>query len=207
MAALMYRARVPPAAFRVVLAEALTQTHEYKVVRAARGWRQFVSWCGYAEFPIPDYLPEEVTIFRGVNGPTRIDAIYIAKLGVSWTLDRELAAWFAWRFCAAKKHLPIVAATKVPRTSILFFDDGRGEKEVIPEDQPVTTPVVFWEDQSEIRAAYERVRERMDRDRRQMFARSRQDREGAGERDVRAVRKQLISILQRRAGKGTAEGG
>jgi len=201
----MYRARVPPAAFRVVLAEALTQTNEYDVLRASRGWRQFVRWCRYAEFPIPDYLPEEVTIFRGVSGPTRTEAICIAKLGVSWTLDRELAAWFAWRFAPDCKHLPIVASTVIPRASILFFDDGRSEKEVIPEDRPVTTPVVVWEDTGEIRAAYERVLERMDRNRRQMFEREGQLRQGERDPDVGRVRKQLISLLRRYAGKGTAE--
>jgi hypothetical protein len=119
--------------------------------------------------------------------------------------ETELAAWFAWRFVPYRKHLPIVASTKIPRTSILFFDDGRGEKEVIPQDRPVRTPVVFWEDQGEIRAAYERVRDCMDRNRRQMFERGAQVREGEREPEVGRVRKQLISLLRRYADKGTVE--
>ena len=72
MVRLLYRARVTPAAFRVALEFAWTQTHHYTdVLRAARTWPQFVRWCRYAAFPLPADVPDPVTIYRGGSEPDR----------------------------------------------------------------------------------------------------------------------------------------
>lgn len=65
-------------------------------------------------------LPEMVTIYRGVS-----DVKY--KMGISWTLVKEKAEWFANRFTADG----FVYKIDIPNKHILaYFEDG-GEEEII----------------------------------------------------------------------------
>lgn len=125
----LYRARVPPEAFRVALEDAWTQTHHYNgVLREARSWAQFVRWCRYAAFELPDDIPDPVTIYRGIPDVEAWDAAH----GVSWTLDRERAEWFANRW----ETDPVVVACTVPKASLIFYSNAREEQEVIPDILP-----------------------------------------------------------------------
>ncbi len=65
-------------------------------------------------------LPEKVTVYRGVNGKG-------SKDGISWTLDKEKAKWFANRWGNNGKIYQLT----VSKDDILAFFDGRSEKEVI----------------------------------------------------------------------------
>lgn len=61
-----------------------------------------------------------VTIYRGVGSEKYRD-------GISWTLDREKAEWFATRFTEDG----VVYSAKVKSNDILYYISDRGEKEVI----------------------------------------------------------------------------
>lgn len=61
-----------------------------------------------------------VTIYRGVGSEKYRD-------GISWTLDREKAEWFATRFT----DNGIVYSAKVKSKDILYYISERGEEEII----------------------------------------------------------------------------
>lgn len=67
-------------------------------------------------------LPETLTIHRGYTLPHR-------KLGMSWTLERERAEWFARRF-QRDEAAQVVTAT-VKKADVLAHFTGRGEAEIV----------------------------------------------------------------------------
>jgi hypothetical protein len=74
----------------------------------------------------PADLPDVVRIWRGTSG---VDADVAAR-GESWTLNRDVAAWFAMRRSGGSCS-PLLLVTDVPRTSLLHYDDQRHEAEVV----------------------------------------------------------------------------
>lgn len=81
-------------------------------------------------------LAETVTIYRGYQ--------YNASMrGMSWTVDRDRAIWFARRF--ARRAAPKLATVTVARSKILAYFDGRNESEVVvlPRDlkQVTSAPI------------------------------------------------------------------
>ena len=135
MVLLLYRARIAPSAFRIALKDAWTQSHKYgDVLRVARGRRQFIRWCRYADFPLPSDMPDPVTIYRGAQGENEDDAYLGALYRPSWTLSRERAEWFANRW--DHWDTGVVACATVPRNSIMFYSNAREEQEVIPDTLP-----------------------------------------------------------------------
>lgn len=64
-----------------------------------------------------DKLPDEFTIYRGGVDDT----------GLSWTLDREIAAWFAKRF----KEDHSVFEKRIQKKDALAYLSGRSEHEII----------------------------------------------------------------------------
>lgn len=69
-------------------------------------------------------LPETMTVYRGV-GHARF------KLGLSWTLDKERAEWFANRFAGANGRRAHVYAGEVAKKDVLAHFLGRNENEVV----------------------------------------------------------------------------
>ena len=69
-------------------------------------------------------LPEEVTIYRGCQKG-------LNENGLSWTLDKSKAEFFANRF--GKKG--IILERKIPKSDIVAVLMGRGESEVIWEEK------------------------------------------------------------------------
>lgn len=69
-----------------------------------------------------------VPVWRGFAGKGRD--------GMSWTLDRERAVWFAQRFAGARQGKAYVAAGTVEGRHIIAYFNVRGESEVVafPED-------------------------------------------------------------------------
>jgi hypothetical protein len=126
----MYDAKVPADALRTALSGAWDHDH-HEVLAAAATWRRFVAMFRRAAFPIPD-LPATVTIWRGGRGRSLVDV----AAGISWTLNRDVACWFA---CVhrplhrprAAGH-PIVVRMAVPRRVMIYWSNDRGEQEVIP---------------------------------------------------------------------------
>jgi hypothetical protein len=69
-------------------------------------------------------LPEEVTIYRGCQEG-------LNENGLSWTLDKSKAEFFANRF--GKKG--IILERKIPKSEIVALLTVRGETEIIWEDK------------------------------------------------------------------------
>jgi len=69
-------------------------------------------------------LETPVTVYRGATSR------YHAKNGLSWTLDKDRAIWFAKRF-SKLGHCRWLAEVKVDRAHISSMFFGRGESEVI----------------------------------------------------------------------------
>ena len=60
-----------PEAFCVALEAAWTQSRHYSdVLLEARSLNELVRWFRYAAFPLPEDLPDPVTIYRGVQDVT-----------------------------------------------------------------------------------------------------------------------------------------
>jgi len=76
------------------------------------------------EFNLLQSLPDEVTIYRGCQAG-------INENGLSWTLNKKKAEFFANRF--GKKG--IILERKIPKSNIIAFLNGRGEYEVIWEEK------------------------------------------------------------------------
>jgi hypothetical protein len=74
-------------------------------------------------------LPERIEVFRGAVEGVNED-------GLSWTLDRERAEWFAGRF-AAEGDVPLVLVGEVARADVAALLTGRGEDEIVVRDPGV----------------------------------------------------------------------
>lgn len=152
LAVAFWRYRVPIVAYRTLLSMAWDHDHEL-VINAAGNRRTLRAMFSYAAFPLPE-LPDVVRVWRGTSGITRAQA----ARGLSWTLERDVACWFAMRHVETSKRTPLVLACDVPRADILLYHDERGEKEVVTFRAP--TP---WIDDrpEEWRHAYEKHQARI----------------------------------------------
>jgi len=76
-----------------------------------------------AEFDFFKVLPDRITVYRGSGN--NVTAARAAR-GMSWTLDRGKAEWFAQRdgdgFCIK---------AEVPKRNVFAYFDGRNEQEVV----------------------------------------------------------------------------
>jgi hypothetical protein len=77
-------------------------------------------------------LPDLVTAYRGGTGPIRS-----LRLGMSWTLDLKVAAFFAYR---AQMRPRMVIRAMVPRSAILAYFDNRNERELVVNWRRVRAP-------------------------------------------------------------------
>ncbi len=94
-----------------------------------------------ANFPV-DHLPEEFTIWRGTRlKPGDFD------IGISWTRNRDIACWFAYRFRSVAAGDPLVLRRTVRRDDVLAHIEGRREDEIIvmPARYEVDSNVEDWE--------------------------------------------------------------
>lgn len=69
-------------------------------------------------------LPDKLTIYRGDKTANR------ARKGLSWTLDRSRAQWFAKRLCK-KGDTAFVAKGKIAKKDVIAYLTGRNESEII----------------------------------------------------------------------------
>lgn len=79
-----------------------------------------------------DKLPDTIEIHRGYKLKER-------KLGMSWTVNKPQAEWFARRLIREGERAYVVSGT-VPKDKVLAYFLGRGESEIVafPEDITVT---------------------------------------------------------------------
>jgi len=111
--------------YRSVLSAAWLHDHD-EVRRASGTRRRLRTMFAAAAFPSPHGLPETVQIWRGASR----DSV-LWRRGVSWTLDRSTACWFAMRYADIPNACPTVLTAMVPREALLFFSNEREEAEVV----------------------------------------------------------------------------
>jgi len=76
------------------------------------------------EFAIYSGLPDELTLFRGDVAETPSD--------FSWTLDADVAHWFARRTARLQQSsTPRVITGRASRADVIAYKDNRGEKEIL----------------------------------------------------------------------------
>lgn len=68
-----------------------------------------------------DNLPDIVSVYRGCQTQSGVD-------GFSWTLDKNIATWFANRFEPKTAYL---CEAQISKNNIIAYTDSRSEKEVI----------------------------------------------------------------------------
>ena len=141
-----FRARMPVPAFREMLTavwdhDHSSLTHFAKVVaHSSLPKKDLREMFEYAAYNL-SHLPETLTVYRGgmvwnlpSGRPTGLQS------GVAWTLNRDLAAWFAVFTSAAPEWVndgpwgrsaPLILKAEVPRSRILAHITTRNEDECI----------------------------------------------------------------------------
>ena len=129
IARICYEGGMPKEPFREVLGSIWDTNHKF-VMHAARTHERVRDMFKYAEFPIPDELPETIRVWRGVSGIPANKA----RQGFSWTTDRNVACWFAVRMDNAGK--PLVITAQVPKRDVLYYSSDRHEQELLLLNPP-----------------------------------------------------------------------
>lgn len=75
-------------------------------------------------------LPATIEVWRGVKYDSAVE-------GMSWTIDRDKAIWFANRWIRKDDTPKLVTAT-VEKDDVLAYFDGRGESEIVAQPHNVT---------------------------------------------------------------------
>jgi len=112
-------------------------------------WQNFREWLLLLQDPRPGRshvmtpterkalraLPELITVYRGCQQDLNDD-------GLSWTLDRSRAEWFAKRFRQQNgENAPCVLIGELKRADVFaYFKEGRGEEEIVV-DHPIKVNV------------------------------------------------------------------
>ena len=126
-----------------LLRPALTQvwSHDHAGLVAAVGSGQVRRLFAELAFDMA-HLPEAMTVYRGGLAPP--SAPHVLARGFSWTLDQDVAAFFAtrrWPLAnpaagGSGSPRPFVLATEITRGRVIHHDDGRQEAEVILRGRP-----------------------------------------------------------------------
>jgi hypothetical protein len=130
-----WRCKMPIPAYQRFLSAVWDHDHRFAIA-AAGNRRTLRAMFRYAAFPLPADIPEVVRVWRGTSYLSEKES---AK-GYSWTIDRDIACWFAMRF-ADRNNNPLVLAADVPKAEILLYHDERGEKEAV-----LFKPPAYWID-------------------------------------------------------------
>lgn len=125
VAVVLWKAKIPQPAFRAYFAAVWAHDHA-NVVGAAGTRRGLAALFRYAAFPLPDELPQRVRVWRGTSRMT----FARSRAGYSWTVDRDVACWFAMRFAEANGR-PLVLMAEVDRSDIALYHDERSEREAV----------------------------------------------------------------------------
>jgi hypothetical protein len=88
--------------------------------------------------------PDTIRVFRGVQAEDPAQARAAALSGYQWTLDPEIAEWFARRFLSAGSMsktgiLPWIIQTDVRKADIIAYLPERGEDEIVISPGDVMT--------------------------------------------------------------------
>lgn len=126
----MWRAEVPREAYREYFKGAWDHEHRW-VIEAAGSRAVLTKMFHYAEFELPNHLPDTVRVWRGTSHLNRKEA----QAGYSWTTDRDTACWFAMRGAGQGSRVMVLAAD-VPKHDIALYHDERNEREAVLLNPP-----------------------------------------------------------------------
>jgi hypothetical protein len=90
----------------------------------------------------------------------------VARAGYSWTLNRDMACWFAMRFSDLRQK-PLVLSAEVPRGEIALYGNERGEAEVVLMRAPAASvdgTSDEWQRRFDVVEAVRRVADRPQRE-------------------------------------------
>lgn len=135
---LLYQARISPASMRAALINAMLPDCFRGGFQKLAG-REFITILRYAEFPLPA-LPNVITIWRGTFSKATRPRV---KKGYFWTIDREVAVFFAKRFEFFGGR-PMLMRAEVCAEDIVFYSNERNEQEVIPTVSPPLGTKATW---------------------------------------------------------------
>jgi len=121
VAVAMWRAKVPSAAYSAFLQEVWLHDHD-ELLKAASSRRTLHYMFRYAALPRPAD-DETLRVWRGASDLTADEA----RKGFSWTIDRDIACWFATRF----GQQPIVITAEVCGRAIGWLTNEIGEQEAL----------------------------------------------------------------------------
>ncbi len=96
------------------------------------------------EMALYNRLPEKVQIYRGTS---RFENDGVTAAGMSWTIDRGVAEYFAFRGRSHKEEDGRVYVAEVFKEDILAIIEERGEREVILSEDAIES-VIFDGEQS-----------------------------------------------------------
>jgi hypothetical protein len=140
IARLAYNLRLPNPAYREIVGTAWG--HDPEAVMDAVKYNTGLARRMLARCEVRPKLSGPVRIYRGTSGISP----RLAVRGLSWSLSADIAAWFAWRWQNVNGK-PVVVAADVAAESLIYFDDGRGEMEVVPGCRPESWIEPFRPDQ------------------------------------------------------------
>lgn len=139
----MIRAGRSPASVRELLAQIVPHPKRYMHLVDDAGSREtIVDWCRYAQFPVPQHLPDEVPVYRGVGGYSPEQAAE----GWFWSPNMEVAAWFADHWAACGHPPAIIVCARIRRESIVYYSDEANMADVIFEETPREYTVIDDQD-------------------------------------------------------------
>jgi len=119
----LHERRAKPNVLRAALREAWRRDLG-QVIEAGRDLNaSVVGWFDYAQFRVPRWLPPRFDIWRGGSD---VPDETIAG-GLSWTLERDAACWFACR----RGGSPIVVKATVGPAEVLLYDDAPRWGEIV----------------------------------------------------------------------------
>lgn len=75
-------------------------------------------------------LPDQITLYRGVQAQSEEEALDCCLSGWSWSLSQDTAAWFARRMCPHDKEA-FTARCTIPKSDVIAYLRGRNEEEII----------------------------------------------------------------------------
>jgi hypothetical protein len=118
-----YCSGVPNPGFQEIIRHVWNHDHD-QLLAAVRHRGVIRQMMKAAEFDHP--FTGRVTVFRGAAGLSLMNA----SKGLSWTVSRDVACWFALRF-SRNDCKPMVLRANIDAVDIVFWDNSRHEQEVV----------------------------------------------------------------------------
>lgn len=78
-----------------------------------------------------DALPDVITVWRGVAHQSSVS-------GMSWSIDKEKAEWFARRWGGSGDRQPILVEGTIAKDDVLAYFSNRGESEIVAFPDSIT---------------------------------------------------------------------